>query len=133
MRHGKYGCAVWGCGWVASGHINAHLQHPSCELLALGSPSTESICAKQKEFGIQTAACTDFQDLVADDRVDIISICTPNHQRAQECIQAAKASKHNNPRDAVNAHLACLAIRKNAEAQGQKVLLDNERCALSFP
>ena len=27
MRNGKFGCAVWGCGWVASGHIAAYLKN----------------------------------------------------------------------------------------------------------
>lgn len=94
MRQGKYGCAVWGCGWVASGHINAYLRHPACEVVALGSRSSSSIEAKQKEFGIATAAYTDFAALLADERVDIVSICTPNNQHAQECIMAAKAGKH---------------------------------------
>jgi|GEM_PF-3044672 len=26
MVNGKLGCAVWGCGWVASGHIDAYLR-----------------------------------------------------------------------------------------------------------
>lgn len=94
MINGKYGCAVWGCGWVASGHINAYLKNPDCELVAIGSRRIESVRAKQNEFNIQCRAVTAFQDILDDDSIDIISLCTPNCQHAQETILAAKAGKH---------------------------------------
>ena len=94
MPKDQYGCAVWGCGWVASGHIHAYLQHPNCEVVALGSRRQESVRTKQAEFGIETAAYTDFDALIGDDRIDIISICTPNYMHASETIRAARAGKH---------------------------------------
>lgn len=97
MRNGKYGCAVWGCGWVSSGHINAYLRNPSCEVVALGSRSPESVASKRREFGLGEEQCrtaATFQELLDDDRVDIISICTPNSQHAEEAILAARAGKH---------------------------------------
>ena len=94
MINGKYGCAVWGCGWVASGHINAYLKNPSCEIVAIGSRRLESVQAKQAEFGLSCRACTSFEELLNDDRIDIISLCTPNNQHAQETILAAQAGKH---------------------------------------
>jgi len=94
MVDGKYGCAVWGCGWVASGHINAYLRHPSCRLLALGSRRRESAERKLAEFGIHATVHTDFASLLADERIDIVSICTPNYLHAEETILAARAGKH---------------------------------------
>jgi len=94
MRNETYGCAVWGCGWVASGHIRAYLLHPNCEVVALGSRREESVRAKQAEFGIETAVYTDFDKLLADERIDIVSICTPNSLHASETIGAAQAGKH---------------------------------------
>ena len=94
MKNGKFGCAVWGCGWVASGHINAYLKHPACEVVTLGSRRIESVQAKQAEFGLDCRAVTDFNDILNDDRVDIVSICTPNCQHAEEAILAMKAGKH---------------------------------------
>ena len=117
VRNGKYGCAVWGCGWVASGHLNAYLQHPDCEVIALGSRRPESAEAKQKEFGIETAVYTDYDELLADDRIDIVSICTPNHLHAAETIRAAQAGKHlfiEKPVATNNADLrdACAAVEE---------------------
>ncbi|MBP5639649.1 MAG: Gfo/Idh/MocA family oxidoreductase [Victivallales bacterium] len=94
MKNGKYGCAVWGCGWVASGHINAYLKHPDCQVIALGSRRMESIQAKQAEFGLDCRAYTDFHQILNDDEIDIVSICTPNCQHAQEAMLAAAAGKH---------------------------------------
>ena len=94
MQNGKYGCAVWGCGWVASGHINAYLRHPGCAVVALGSRRLESVARKQAEFGLDSAVYTDFEALLRDDRIDIVSLCTPNDQHAAETIRAARAGKH---------------------------------------
>ncbi len=94
MKNGKYGCAVWGCGWVASGHINAYLKHPDCQVVAIGSRRMESIRAKQAEFGLDCRAYTDFSQILNDDEIDIVSICTPNCQHAQEAMLAAAAGKH---------------------------------------
>ncbi len=94
MKNGKYGCAVWGCGWVASGHLNAYLRDPSCEVVAIGSRRQESIAAKQAEFGLACRTTTSFQDILDDPAVDIVSICTPNNRHAEELILAARAGKH---------------------------------------
>ncbi len=94
MRNGKFGCAVWGCGWVASGHIAAYLKNKDCELIGLGSRRKESVQAKIAEFGLHdTTIYPSFEALIADDRVDIISICTPNDLHAKEAMLAAKAGK----------------------------------------
>ncbi|MBQ7650199.1 MAG: Gfo/Idh/MocA family oxidoreductase [Victivallales bacterium] len=94
MKNGKYCCAVWGCGWVASGHINAYLKHPDCIVTAIGSRRIESVRAKKAEFGLDCKECTSFQDILNDKEIDIISICTPNCQHAEETILAAQAGKH---------------------------------------
>ncbi len=94
MKNGKYGCAVWGCGWVASGHINAYLKNPECQVLSIGSRRLESAKAKQAEFGLDCRTVTDFNEILNDDSIDIVSICTPNDRHAEEAILAAKAGKH---------------------------------------
>ena len=94
MRNGKYGCAVWGCGWVASGHIAAYLKHSECEVIGLGSRNPDSAKAKIAEFGLHDAVIYPaFEDLLNDPRVDIVSICTPNDLHAKEAMMAAKAGK----------------------------------------
>ena len=94
MRNGKFGCALWGCGWVAGGHLAAYLKNPDCEFIGLGSRRCESARAKLTEFGLND--CTlyrSFEELLNDSRVDIVSICTPNDLHAEEAMQAARAGK----------------------------------------
>lgn len=95
MRNGKFGCALWGCGWVASGHINAYLKNPDCEFIGLGSRRAESVQAKIAEFSLyDTTVYKSFEEILNDSRVDIVSICTPNDLHASEAMLAAKAGKH---------------------------------------
>lgn len=94
MRNGKYGCALWGCGWVASGHIAAYLKNSDCEFIGLGSRSQTSVMAKIREFGLfDTTVYNSFEELLNDDRVDIVSICTPNDLHAHEAMLAARSGK----------------------------------------
>ena len=94
MRNGKFGCALWGCGWVASGHIAAYLKNPDCEFIGLGSRSAASVQTKVAEFKLDNVTrYSTFEELLSDDRVDIVSICTPNDLHAKEAIMAAKAGK----------------------------------------
>ncbi len=94
MKNGVFGCAVWGCGWVASGHIAAYLKNPACRIVGLGSRSVESAKAKIAEFQLQNVKYyTSFDELLDDSSVDIVSICTPNDLHADEAIRAAKAGK----------------------------------------
>ena len=95
MRNGKFGCALWGCGWVASGHIAAYLKNNDCELIGIGSRRRESAQAKIDEFGLHNIKVYEkFEDILNDSSVDIVSISTPNDLHAAEAIQAAKAGKH---------------------------------------
>ncbi len=94
MHNGKYGCALWGCGWVASGHIAAYLKNQDCEFIGLGSRRKESALAKVAEFGLNNITIyNSFEEILSDNRVDVVSICTPNDLHAEEAILAAKAGK----------------------------------------
>jgi len=90
----KLGAAVWGAGWVSGEHIKAYKNNPHCEVVAIGSRKAESARAKADEAGIECAIYTDYDELLADKRVDIVSICTPNDRHAIETIKAAEAGKH---------------------------------------
>jgi predicted dehydrogenase len=97
MAEPKYGCAVFGAGWVAGEHLNAYVADPRCEVVAVGSRREESATAKALQSGLsldQVAIYTDYEKLLADERVDVVSITTPNHLHPQETIAAAQAGKH---------------------------------------
>ncbi len=94
MINGKFGCAVWGCGWVASGHIGAYLKNSDCKLIGIGSRRQESVQQKISEFGLNDITVyQSFEEILNDPRVDIVSICTPNDLHAAEAMLAAQAGK----------------------------------------
>ena len=94
MHNGKFGCAIWGCGWVSSGHIAAYLKNNNCQIIGLGSKSKSSVESKVKEFSLyDVKQYSSLDEILNDPKVDIISICTPNDLHAQEAILASKAGK----------------------------------------
>jgi len=84
-----------GTGWVASQHVNAFENNPHTHVVAMVSSSKESADKKRGEWGLDEAAVyADLNHLLADPKVDIVSIATPNHLHAQAIIQSAEAGKH---------------------------------------
>ncbi len=90
----KFGAAIWGAGWVAGEHIRAYMANPRCEVVAIGSRKESSARTKMEHAGLNCAIYTDYDQLLADPRVDIVSICTPNDCHADEAVKAANAGKH---------------------------------------
>ncbi len=94
MVNGKFGVAVWGCGWVAGGHIGAYLKNRDCVLVGLGSRRPESVREKIAEYRLENVTeYPSYEAVLNDPRVDIVSICTPNDLHAEEAMLAAKAGK----------------------------------------
>src|SRR5215204_2793349 len=54
--NGKIGVAVQGSGLVSSGHLNAYLKNPHCELVAIGGRTKSGAAAKAREVGIDPAS-----------------------------------------------------------------------------
>ena len=90
----KLGAAVWGAGWVAGEHIRSYCNNPHCEVVAIGSRKESSARAKMEQAGVSCSICTDYDELLKNPRVDVISICTPNDLHAMETIKAAEVGKH---------------------------------------
>ena len=93
-KNGKYGVGVFGIGWVAGEHINAYLSNPKCEIRAIASRSRETCENKKQELGLTCDIVDSYDELIARDDIDIISLCSPNFLRADEIIKACKAGKH---------------------------------------
>lgn len=91
----KLGCAIHGAGWVAGEHLKAYRANPHCEVVAVSSRRAEGArqCAAYAGCG-EAAIYTSLDDLLADDRVDVVSICTPHDLHASEAIRAVGAGKH---------------------------------------
>ena len=91
------GIAIQGAGTVSTGHLRAYLKDPRCRVVAIGSRTKAGAAAKAREVGLdpdQLALYDEVDALVADPRVDALSICTPHTRHAEDAIAAARAGKH---------------------------------------
>ena len=91
----KMGVAILGTGWVSGEHIKAFQQNPHTEVVAILSRDKGRAEAKAREYGL--ANCRGHADLDAilkDDRVRIVSVCTPHHLHVEQGVAAADAGKH---------------------------------------
>jgi len=90
----KYGVGIVGCGWPGGEHAKAYKEFPEdCTLIAFCDLVEDRVKARTEEFGLE-CYYTDFDQLLADDRIEIVSICTPHHLHAPMTIEAASAGKH---------------------------------------
>jgi predicted dehydrogenase len=93
----RLGVAIQGAGNVATEHLRAYLNHPHVEVVAIGSRTLEGAARKARELGLDPAGLhlyDDYDALLADRRVDALSICTPPARHAEETVRGAGAGKH---------------------------------------
>ncbi|MFP3905364.1 MAG: Gfo/Idh/MocA family protein [Armatimonadota bacterium] len=89
------GVGIHGAGWVANEHLNAYMANPHCEVVAVSSRREASARKAAELCGApQAAIYTDYEQFLADDNLDLISITTPNHLHVEEGVAAAQAGKH---------------------------------------
>lgn len=91
----KLGAAVLGTGDVSGEHIKAYQRHPETELRALLSRDRARGEAKAAQFG--AAGCriyTSLDELLKDDSIQIVSICTPHHLHMPQAIECAESERH---------------------------------------
>jgi predicted dehydrogenase len=93
----RIGVAVQGAGNVATEHLRAYLNNPHVEVVAVGSRTREGAARKAREVGLDSSRVRlydDYAALLADPRVDALSICTPPARHAEETVRGAEARKH---------------------------------------
>ncbi len=93
MINGKIGIGLIGCGTIARvRHAPEYAANPACRLVGCHDVSRERADSLARDFG-----CTAFdtaEALLADPRVDAVSICTANGTHAAMSIQALGAGRH---------------------------------------
>jgi predicted dehydrogenase len=91
----ELGVAIHGAGWVSGEHIRAYHNNPNTDVVAICSRRAESAEQRAMEAGLPNVAIyTDYEAMLQDSRVDVVSICTPPYLHPQETIKAAQAGKH---------------------------------------
>lgn len=92
----QYGILIVGAGWVSEAHIRAFCKDERARIVAVMSRRAESAEEKIRICGLgdDCKVYTDLKEALADPRVDIAVICTPNHLHCEQAIMAAEAGKH---------------------------------------
>lgn len=90
----EYGVGIVGTGWVAGEHMRAWCANPHTELLGVVSRTRAGAERKVQEVGVPCQVYDSYEDMLADPRIDIVSICTPPNLHVEQAVAAAKAGKH---------------------------------------
>jgi predicted dehydrogenase len=90
----KIRIGIIGAGNIAqNAHIPAYVENEDAELVGVCDLNLERAQQVKEKYGMKYAV-TDFNELVAKDDIDAVSICVWNNAHASAAIAAAKAGKH---------------------------------------
>lgn len=90
----KHGIAVVGTGYIGGVHIETIAAHPDAQLQAICSTTRSEERARQlKETYGAERITTHFDDIVADQNVDVVYLCTPNSQHVDQAVAALEGGK----------------------------------------
>jgi predicted dehydrogenase len=90
-----FGVGIVGTGWVSGEYIKAFQRNPHCEVRGICSRRTETAAAKVREHALgDCGAFDDLDELLRQDDIRIVALCTPNFLHAEQGIAAARAGKH---------------------------------------
>jgi predicted dehydrogenase len=90
----RLGVGIVGCGEISVAHNTAYTAlRDHVELVALADVVEAAARRRAQEFGVETVY-TDYHDLIADQRVDVVAVCAPHYLHAPVAIAAAEAGKH---------------------------------------
>lgn len=87
--------AIIGTGSIAATHLQAFALFPErCRVVALVNNHEERAIALRDRFQLDSRVVQDYRELLLDEEVDMISICTPPHSHAQIAVDCLRAGKH---------------------------------------
>jgi predicted dehydrogenase len=88
------GVAIHGVGDVAYAHAASWMRNPHAEIVSVSSRRRESAQRLVDKLGLTCAVRDSYDQVLADDRVDVINLSGPNHVHAPQGVDAANAGKH---------------------------------------
>ncbi len=83
---------ILGCGMIAGFHASAIAQIENAVLVGVADANPDRAKVFAEERGI--AAYTDYEQMLADESIDAVCVCTPSGFHAENTLQALKAGKH---------------------------------------
>ncbi len=87
---------IIGCGGIANGkHMPSLRALPNVEMVAFCDIIPEKAQKAAKEFGTPDARVyTDYRELLKDESIEVVHVCTPNREHADISVDALYAGKH---------------------------------------
>lgn len=87
--------AIIGTGSIAAVHLQAFaLFADRCTVVALADNRKERADALRDQFRLESRFVQDYRELLNDEEVDMVSICTPPHSHAQIAADFLRTGKH---------------------------------------
>ncbi|WP_099159569.1 Gfo/Idh/MocA family protein [Virgibacillus ndiopensis] len=92
----KLKVAIIGCGGIANGkHLPSLSKLKQVELIAFCDIKVDKARKAAEEYGVSRAQVyEDYDQLLQDQSIDVVHVCTPNISHAEISIAALKAGKH---------------------------------------
>ncbi|CAN5192965.1 Gfo/Idh/MocA family oxidoreductase [soil metagenome] len=84
---------VVGLGWAGEQHLKNYLRMPNVEVKAIAGLEVDRLGQLGEQYGVSSLH-ESWEDLVARDDLDIVSVATPNHLHAPVAIAAFESGKH---------------------------------------
>jgi predicted dehydrogenase len=91
---GELNVGVVGLGWVAGAHIETFKKVQGANITAVCSRRPHDPAALEKRYGLPLRPYTDLGQMLADDDVHVVDICTPHPFHADQAVAAARAGRH---------------------------------------
>lgn len=86
----KIKIGIIGCGAIAEKvHVAGYNNCPECEIVALADIHESRLKELGKKNNV-TALYTDYKEMLDNERLDAVSVCTPNDIHAEQTIECAK-------------------------------------------
>lgn len=84
---------VHGLGWAAGAHIESIKDVDGATVTAASSRRSLDRGALEDQYGLPIEPYEEYEDMLADDSIDIIDICSPSHYHTDQAVAAAEAGK----------------------------------------
>ncbi|MFV1964938.1 MAG: Gfo/Idh/MocA family protein [Pirellulaceae bacterium] len=94
MSEKKLGVAIHGAGSVARAHVESWKKNEDAEIVSVSSRRRETAQKLIDEMQLDCPVRASFEDVLRDERVDIVNVSGPNHVHAEQGVAAADAGKH---------------------------------------
>ncbi|MBM4082866.1 MAG: Gfo/Idh/MocA family oxidoreductase, partial [Planctomycetes bacterium] len=89
----KLGVGIFGIGSAGHGVMHGYSTHPATEVQAICEINAQRLEAEAREHK-PSLATTNYDELLARDDIQIVSVATPDHLHAEHAIKAFEAGKH---------------------------------------